>query len=162
MEQHDSATQLATLRKIINGAHTAFFVSHTKDGRALGRPMATAELAEGVKELWFATDRTSGKVEELAADNRVFLGYSSASQWASVTGRAVVVDDREKIKALWSPIWKNWFQGPDDPKLTLIRVEPEEAEYWDGGSGIVTMAKLAFTAVTGKTVSPGEHARLKL
>ena len=154
--------QTQTLQKIINSAHTAFLVTRTTAGALHGRPMATAELKKDLSEIWFATQRDSGKVEELAADDHVFLGYAGSGNWASVTGHGQIVDDRAKMHELWTPIWKNWFTGPDDPKLTLIRVTPDGGEYWNGGSSVVMMAKLAFTAVTGKALSPADHASVAL
>src|SRR5690606_275638 len=109
-----------------------------------GRPMARAEVGDELRESWFATQRDSGKVEGIEADPRVYLGFTngSGSEWASVNGRAQVIDDPEKRRGLWTPLWKNWFEGPDDPPIVLICVTPEEAEYWDAGSRLELLAKM--------------------
>jgi len=152
------------LRKILNDAKTAFMVTRTTTGGLHGRPMVTVQIDSDLDTLWFPTDRDSGKVRELATDSEVCLGYtnSTGSEWASVNGRARIVDDRALIKELWNPIWKNWFDGPDDPKLTLIGVAPESAEYWDSGSQILQMMKFAVTAVTGKRLDEGENEQVNL
>jgi general stress protein 26 len=152
------------LRSIINGIRTGFMVTKGPDGQMHGRPMATAEVERDFDTIWFATQRESAKVHEIAADSSVYLGYTNAagSGWASVNGTARVIDDKMKAEELWNPFWKNWFDGPHDPKLVLLQVTPQSAEYWDSGSRLVQMAKFAFTAVTGKPVDEGEHARMEM
>ena len=154
--------QKAVIRKIINSAHTAFLVTQSADHGPHGRPMATAEVAEAVEELWFASQRDTLKIDELGDDDRVFLGYTAGTQWATVTGHGRVVDDRTKARELWSDLWKNWFTGPEDPNLVLIQVLTEQAEYWDGGSKIIQLLKFATTVVTGMKTSLGTHANVKL
>ncbi|HVT88438.1 MAG TPA: pyridoxamine 5'-phosphate oxidase family protein [Tepidisphaeraceae bacterium] len=162
-ESKTSVDHFDTLYEIISRIHTAMFVTRRADGTMHGRPMGAAQVPHGLHELFFATERDSVKVDELAQSNRVLLSYNSGgSTWATVNGHARIVDDRNKIKELWSPLWKNWFSGPDDPTLTLICVTPEEAEYWDGGSRIGVLTKLALAALTGKKMNEGENERVQL
>lgn len=154
----------AKLVEIVNHSKTAFMVTRTSGDGLHGRPMANAEVAEDFEFIYFATQRDSGKVHEFQSDDRVYLGYTNASgsEWASINGKARLVDDRAKIQELWSPIWKNWFTGPDDPNLVLIEVTPESAEYWDTGNKLVAMFKFAAAAVTGKHMDEGEHETIDL
>lgn len=148
---HDE--KIEKLREIVNSTRTAFLVTHAEDGTLHGRPMATAEVEDDFDTIWLSTPRDSGKVHEIAQDQRVLLGFNNASgsEWASIAGTARVVDDRAKIHELWSPYWKNWFDGPDDPRLVLIAITPEKAEYWDTGSQVVAMIKFALAAITGQS-----------
>jgi general stress protein 26 len=158
-----SSDQRKHLYKIVNDANSAFMVTH-HNGRMHGRPMQNAKVGDDATVIYFATQRRSGKVEEIERDSQVYLGYTNptGSEWASVNGTARVVDNRAKIKELWSPVWKNWFEGPDDPNLVLIEVTPDTGEYWDNGSKALQLVKFAITAVTGKRLSEGEHAEVKL
>jgi general stress protein 26 len=150
------------LRKLINSAHSAMFVTHTINGLH-GRPMANAEVEESFLRIWFATSRSSSKVDELQHDNRVFLGYAkSGTEWASINGRARTVDDRAKIQELWSPYWKNWFNGADDPDLILLEVIPESGEYWDSGNKLFAMVKFAVGAMTGRPMDLGDNQKVSL
>jgi general stress protein 26 len=153
------AQKLEQLHKIITDATAAFMVTRGSGQSLHGRPMATARVDEDLTSIWFATDRHSGKIEEISANPNVYLGYTngSGSEWASVNGTARVVDDRAKVKELWTPLWKNWFDGPDDPRIVLIEVTPTEAEYWDSGSRLIMLAKMAAAAITGAKMSDGEH-----
>ena len=149
------------LVKIINDATAAFLV--TRHGDHLhGRPMATAKVEGPLTSIWFASEKQSGKVEQIQADPHVYVGYTNhtGSEWASLNGTARIVDDKAKNKELWSPVWKNWFTGPEDPNMVLIEVKPSQAEYWDSGSRMVQMAKFAVTAVTGAKTDSGEHGKV--
>jgi general stress protein 26 len=150
------------LRKIINSAQSGMMVTHSLMGMH-GRPMANAEISEQFSSIWFATQRRSAKVEELSHDNRVFLGYhGGGTEWASIYGRARIVDDRDKIRELWSPYWKNWFSGPEDPELVLIEVWPESGEYWDSGNKLFAMVKFAVGTMIGRDLSREDNQKVTL
>ncbi len=105
-------------------------------GYLRSRPMSTQEFGfDG--DLWFFTSDNTHKVEEIAKDNRVNVAYAKPDDntYVSVSGRGEVSEDREKIEEYWSPILKVWFpEGLDDPRLCLLKVSVEQAEYWDAPS----------------------------
>ena len=166
MKAAESATQKqrGKIVSMVNKIQTAMMVTRSGDGSMHGRPMATAEVTDELEAMYFATRRDSGKTAEIADDSHVCLGYvnASGSEWVSITGKATLVSDRRKAAELWRAEWKNWFEGPDDPQLLLIRVVPDEAEYWDAGSKALVMAKLAASAVTGKSFDMGGNERVSL
>jgi general stress protein 26 len=161
--EKSDAEKRKSLQKIVEHAQTAFFVTEANHSLH-GRPMANAKVEENLQTIWFATRRDSGKIAEIKQDQQVLLGYTNASgsEWASISGGAALVDEKAKVKELWNPIWKNWFEGPDDPAILLIRVRPVFAEYWDSKSKTISMIKFALAAVTGKKFDEGENERVKL
>lgn len=95
------------------------------------RPMSVASVDES-GDIWFTTSIDSGKVSEMLHDRHVAVIMQGRTQYLSVSGRAQVFSDVEKATAFWSEAWRPWFpDGPADPELVLVRVIPEEAEYWD-------------------------------
>jgi general stress protein 26 len=74
------------------------------------------------------------------------------------------VKDKAKAKELWNVFYKAWFpEGLDDPKLALIRVDVDHAEYWDSpNSKVVQLAGLIKAAVTGKPAQGGENKKVQL
>ena len=72
--------------------------------------------------------------------------------------------DKEKIKELWEPIVKTWFQeGTDDPHISVIKVTPKEGYYWDTKHGkLVALAKMVASMVSGKTMDDGIEGKIKL
>ena len=134
------------------------------DGSLRSRPMYTQEADSFNGELWFFTRDDSGKVKEITHDAHINLAYAKPDdqRYVSVSGRAQVVDDKAKEEELWNPSLQAWFDGLHDPKLTLIRVEADEAEYWEGSSSnVVQLFKMAKAVVTGERPD-GENEKVKL
>jgi len=79
-----------------------------------------------------------------------------------VTGRAEIIYSRTMIETLWNALDKTWFKkGKDDPAISLIRVRPENAHYWDvKGSQMVNFLKMVASAATGTTLVEGEEGAL--
>jgi general stress protein 26 len=134
-------------------------------GHLRSRPMSTQQF-EFDGDLWFFTSDNTHKVEEIANDGRVNVAYSDPSnnRYVSVSGRASLSKDRAKIEELWNPAHKAWFpDGLDDPHLALLKVEVEEAEYWDSPSStIVQIAGFVKAIATGTEMDYGENKKLQL
>lgn len=126
------------------------------------RPMGTQEVDEH-GNFWFFSGRGSHKNEEIKQDDTVQLIYADAgkSEFMSVTGTADVYNDRGKIDELWNGMMKAWFEeGKNDPELTLLRVRPTEAYYWDTKDGkIASMIKIALSAATGIDMDGGVEGK---
>ena len=134
-------------------------------GQLRSRPMSTQKLGED-GDLWFFTSDQTHKVDEIEADNRVNAAYSKTDDnlYVSVSGRASIVKDRQKIEELWNPILKAWFpKGLDDPTLCLPKISIEEAEYWDSpNSKIVQLYGFVKAVVTGEPARGGDHGKVNL
>ena len=85
--------------------------------------------------LWFFTQAHSPKaIEAEANSHQVSLAYADPrdEDFASISGTANVVRDREKMQALWHSSLERWFpRGLEDPDLALLEVRIDKAEYWD-------------------------------
>jgi general stress protein 26 len=134
------------------------------NGQLRSRPMGTADVKEdGV--LWFFTAKNSGKAYGIARDAQVNLSYAEPEKqlYVSVSGQARLEDNKAKAHELWNPMLKAWFpQGLDDPNLTMLRVDVEQAEYWDGPSNkMVQLFEMVRAAVTGE-YDKGENEKIKM
>jgi general stress protein 26 len=134
-------------------------------GQLRSRPMSTQQT-EFDGDLWFFTSDNTHKIEEIEKDNRVCVAYSKPddSTYVSISGRAEVVKDPAKIEELWSPILKAWFpEGIDDPHLCLLKVNAEQAEYWESPSGtIVQLLGFVKAIATGQEADWGENKKIEL
>lgn len=164
-DQNSRTEALETLWDIIKDIRVAMMSTAEADGQLRSRPMYTQEANAFDSQLWFFTRDDSGKVREILRDASVNLSYASAddNRYASVSGRAQVIDDPAKERELWRPALKAWFpDGLDDPHLTLIRVNAEQAEYWDGpSSSAVNILHMVKAAVTG-SYDGGDNEKVKL
>ncbi|MCO8122040.1 pyridoxamine 5'-phosphate oxidase family protein [Stieleria sp. TO1_6] len=147
MNPHDKLIDL------IQDFDNAMLITKANGGKLDARPMAIAEATDD-GEIWFVTDRNSGKIAELMLDSDVAVTLQGSKTFVSLSGVCRVVDDRAKIESLWNEAWKVWFPaGKSDPAITLLKVQPERGEYWDnsGFSGW----KYLFKA--GKAYLQGEQ-----
>lgn len=112
---------------------------------------------EGV--IYFLADASSDKVTDLGSPADVQLTFSdqSANDYLLVTGNAKISNDIEKIKELWTPFAKAWWDSENDPNIRLIVVSPTHAEFWDGPGAVTAAAKMLFAAVTGDRPDMGEN-----
>ena len=122
--------------ELIKDIRIALMVTTGDAGRLSGRPMAALNK-EFDGTLWFASREGAPKLGEIADHAQVLLAYSEpkSQDYVSLSGRATLVRDTAKVKALWSEPLRVWFpKGPDDPGITLIKVDIESAEFWDAPS----------------------------
>ena len=130
--------KLDDLYKLIDGMEVAMFTTRRTDGYLVSRPMQTQERTSGT-DLWFMTNWDSNKLEELATDPHVNLGFydSGSREWVSVSGTAIISQDRDLIAGLYKPDWKVWLGdeggvrdgGPRDPRIALVLVAAHSVTY---------------------------------
>lgn len=152
------------LRDKIDSIRSAMLTTYTLEKGFHSRPMGTADVDTN-GDIWFFTNEYSSKVNEISHDNKVLLTYTSKEDnfYLSIKGIASVVDNRERMKDLWNPFIEAYFPaGIDDPKLTLLKVDTTEAEYWESSSSkIVLLYQFVKSAITGKP-STGTHDVVEL
>lgn len=127
------------LRELIKDIDFAMFTTVSSDGSLHSRPMSTQQT-EFDGDIWFFTSLDTEKAQEIKEDQTVNVAYAAPDKqrYVSVSGKAKLVNDKAKMKELWNPIYKIWFEkGLDDPQLRLIKVNAQKAEYWDSPSGII-------------------------
>jgi general stress protein 26 len=97
--------------------------------------------------IWFITDQRGAKDEEIKAAPDVCLAFADtrSNTYLSMTGRAETLCDAAKARELWSHETQAWWpKGPTDPDVRVLRVVPDQAEYWDArGNSIAVALKLA-------------------
>lgn len=153
------------LNDLIEDINFAMLTTVDTDGVLRSRPMSTQE-AEFDGTLWFFTSDNTHKIEEIERDNRVNASYAKPEDnvYVSVSGAASISKDRAKMEELWNPILKAWFpEGLDDPHICLLRVDVEQAEYWDSPSStLVQIVGFVKALVTGKRADGGENEKINL
>ncbi len=115
-------------------------------------PMARQDV-EPDAEMWFIAARDTRHVADIEVEPRVAITFSSRDSWVALTGTASVVDDEVKLKELWNTFAEAWLPGgPEDPNAVLIKVDVDEAEYWDTPGGkVASLISFAKTKLTGDT-----------
>lgn len=152
------------LGELIKDMRIAMLTTVEADGTLHTRPLATLKYANDA-QLWFFTSLDSAKVHEVEEDRRASVTYSDMEQnvYVVVSGTADIVQDRRKAEELWTPMAKAWFpDGVEDPRLALLRVRIERAEYWDSPGRAAYLFGVAKASMTGKPTNMGENRKMTL
>ena len=109
------------------------------------RPMTA--IAEGDRApLWFFTssDTDLGKALDASAGIAGVASFAAKDHdlFATVSGELAADSDRDVIDRLWNPFIAAWFEGKDDPKLRLLRMDTAEAHVWLNENSMLAGAKL--------------------
>ncbi|WP_193073060.1 MULTISPECIES: pyridoxamine 5'-phosphate oxidase family protein [unclassified Brevibacterium] len=151
----------ADVVKILRGADSVMLATALSDGTILTHPMAPQEITDDA-DVWFFLDLGGAQTDALKTNPAVNISIAEAGNWLSVAGHIDFVDDRTKIKELWSKSASAWFADSNDPNLGLVKVTTESAQHWGlpGGklSGLVRIVK---AKVSGDR-SPGGTATTEL
>lgn len=153
------------LNELVKDVKVCMFATINTDNTLFSRPMYTMEIdTEG--NIWFFTNDNSAKIDDVSKENTVYLMYSHPGHntYVHVKGNASVVHDKQKIKELWSPAVKAWFPGGEnDPALCLLKVETQEASYWDGTSNkFVVFFNMLKAIAKGDKPDNGQFGDLKV
>lgn len=144
--------------KALKNDRTMFLgLAEGEDGNA--RPM-TAQLDDEMFDgddyngpVWFftSTDNTlyqlleqAGQASHAARANRAMAHFTSKGHdiWATLHGSLSTSRDRAIIDHLWNRFVAAWYESKDDPKIALIRLDPEEAQIWIDASSMVAGIKM--------------------
>ncbi|HEX2606210.1 MAG TPA: pyridoxamine 5'-phosphate oxidase family protein [Flavisolibacter sp.] len=144
------------IKELTEKAGACFFCTNIQTAQPLKtRPMAVQKTDEE-GNLWFLSANDSHKNQEIAKDPVVQLLFqgSSYSDFLHLYGFATISEDKQKIKELWNPMLKTWFtEGEDDPRISVIKVEPNGGYYWDTKHNMaVGLVKRVAGAIMGKTL----------
>ena len=136
----------------------------TRDGDKLrARPMS-AYLVRDENVIYFLTDARRHMDEEIARNPQVNLSFANAGsqKYVSISGSAVVSNDRAKIKQLFSTPAKAWWDSADDPNIRVLKITPEDAEFWDSPGTLTSYVKMTAAAFTGARPDLGDHHKVAL
>lgn len=140
----------------------AMLVTHDGD-KLRARPMS-AYLERDDNAIYFLTDARRHKDEEIARNPGINLAFANSSdqKYVSVTGTAVVSNDRAKIKELFSTPAKAWWESADDPNIRVLKITPDDAEFWDSPGSVISYVKMAAAAVSGTRPDLGDNRKVAL
>lgn len=146
--------------KVIEDIRMALLV--TKSGEGVdARPMAAMAQQENGR-IYILANKGEDSHRQIQADDQVIVSFQKGVTYVVVHGSAHPSDDRAKIKELWTAFDQAWWDGPDDPRIILISIEPIRAEYWESPGKLISYTDMLLSAVTGKKPNTGQHGQVIL
>lgn len=147
---HD-AKAIEKLKELAEKASICMFCTQLDQLPITSRPMYLQEVDKS-GNLWFISSTESGKNMDIEQDNRVQLFFmnNGKSEYLSVYGKAYIYTDKTTIEEKWSIFANAWFDGKDDPTVSILRVSPENSYYWDTKAGkLVSLISFVGAIISG-------------
>lgn len=144
------------IKSIAENAGTCFFSTNVK-AETNSRPMALQEVDEN-GNLWFLSDVTSDKNKDIEKDPEVELYFinNSKYEYVFIKGKASITQDKALIDKYWTNFANAWFDGKNDPNVSLIKVAATDGYYYETKENkLVAMTKMLFAAATGAKMEDG-------
>ena len=158
------AQAVETLRDIIMATNTCMMVTQHEKFPFDVRPMG-AQGVDATGTVWFLSAADSAKNQDIERDARVTLLVQDNSkyQYAQVSGHATIHREKALIEKYWSAVGNAWFDGEEDPRVTLLAVHAEAGQYWKTRNGkIVTGVRMLLGAAGAKVGEGGVHGHLSM
>lgn len=144
---------IAKLKELAEKAQNCMFITNLKNNLPFNaRPMSLQECDEEAN-LWFISSKESNKNMEILMDNQVQLYFMNNEEYEylSILGNAYIYDDKSMIDEKWSVFANAFFDGKEDPNVSIIRVQPSEVYYWATKSGkFISMLHFFGAIVSGQ------------
>lgn len=154
------------LKSLVNDIMVCLFCTDLKtDDGSTCRPMTAIKVCDQ-GNIWFFSEKNSDKNKAIENDKDVqlFFSHPGKSAYLVLNGEAEIILDQTMIEELWTPGAKIWFkEGKDDPKISIIKVTPTTAYYWDNdGNRMINFLKMVASVVTGTNLVSGNQGTLKI
>ena len=116
-----------------------------EDGHSQPMTAQVEDEDEGNGPVWFFSAKDTDFVKQLGEGRRAVAHFAAKDHelFASLDGALVPFNDRATIDRLWNPFVAAWYPGgKDDPKLQLLRMNPDRVQVWLNDSGVLAGVKL--------------------
>jgi general stress protein 26 len=149
------------LKSLVDDIMVCLFCTDIKtDDGSTCRPMTAIKVCDQ-GNVWFFSEKSSDKNKAIAKDKEVqlFFSHPGKNAYLVLNGKAEIILDNTIIEDLWTPVAKIWFkEGKDDPNISIIKVTPTNAYYWDNeGNRMINFLKMMASVVTGTNLINGKE-----
>ena len=123
------------------------------------QPM-TAFVEEDAGQIWFFTRKDTDLARATAGGMAMFTIQTNDVQ-ACIGGRLTETFDRARMDKYWNSVVAAWYpNGKDDPNLTMLRLDLEDAEVWISANPVKFAWEVAKANATHSTPDAGDKAHV--
>jgi general stress protein 26 len=119
-----------TVFQVLDGVH-AGMLGLTAGGEGFQPMTHFSDVDAGL--IWFISSTDTALVQSLGMgeDAEYVVISDDHDVHISLRGKLYQLHDAAKLDELWNPVVAAWFEGGrDDPRLALLRFDPEVADVW--------------------------------
>lgn len=164
-ENLNNAEAVEKLAELVNRVDIGMVISRNKNNDLHIVPISRQEVDEQ-GNIWMLISAESQLHQNLVENNQIDIAYSHIGDYnfLSVSGKATISRDQARIDKYWNKLMETWFEkGKEDPHIRVLKVETNDAHYWDNKSNkLVTFFKVATNAITGTKMDIGREGTLDL
>jgi general stress protein 26 len=154
------------LKTLVDDIKICLFCTDLKtDDGSTCCPMTAIKVCDQ-GNVWFFSEKNSDKNKAILMDKNVqlFFSHPGKGSYLVVNGEAEIIFDKTIIEELWTPVAKIWFkQGADDRNISIIKVKPTTAYYWDtDGNRMINLLKTVASVVTGTNLITSKEGEINI
>lgn len=155
----------ATMERLaekLKGQRVALLTLQEGPDELCSRPMTPLQM-DGAGAIWMMASRRTMEplLGRAPAPANLAFADPARSDYVSLCGTAELVDDAERKRELWSLAGRAWFDGPTDPDLVLLRVQPRHADLWDGPNNAATrLLAMGVSVLAGREIGLGHKEEI--
>lgn len=166
MSQENLKTDEAVnkLKELATGIDFAFLATNLGMQAAHAVPMSTKEVDEE-GNIWFLSNKNSEHNKHITDQGiaQLYYGKPGSMEFLTVFGNATISTDKSTIEKLYVKSDDNWFDGKDDPNITAIKIQPQDAHYWEPKSNaLVSLVKMGVGFITGQRQELGKEGDINI
>jgi general stress protein 26 len=150
--------------KLMEDVGIAMVATHSGHGDAVrARPMA-ARVESDDNAVYFLTDADAPKDDEIAHNANVCLAFADpkSQRFVSLTGKAEVFASATMAERVWRAADKAFWKDASDPRIRIIRVTPEQGEFWEGAGFVSSVVSMLIAGAKGGRPDLGENAKVAM
>lgn len=152
------------IRKMADHTRSCVMMTALDQRPISARPMGIQKTDDKAR-IYFLSHKESDKNKELRESDemQLIINNDKDVEYISLYGHAEVYRDQQQIDEMYSQLANNWFEGKEDPNITIIRFTPDSGHYWSTKYGkLIQFAGMVVGAVTGKQMDGGIEGDVKL
>lgn len=125
------------------------------------QPM-TAFVEPELKQIWFFTRTDTDLARDIAEGRPAMFVFQQKDIQACIAGELTLQHDPARIEKYWNAVVAAWYPGgKDDPRLTLLCLDCDDAQVWISQSGPAKFAwEIAKANATKHEPQVGGRANL--
>lgn len=141
--------------------HNTGMLGITGSGHHHTQPM-TAFVERKSNQIWFFTRTDTDLAREIGEGKTAMFVHQLKDLHACIAGQLTLQLDPERIDKYWNAVVAAWYpDGKDDPHLTMLCLDCDDAQVWISEGGPVKFAwEIAKANATHTTPDVGGTANL--
>jgi len=127
------------------------------------QPMAPMAAREE-NRVWFFTRKDSDLVRAAGSGKAHMCLVSDDQDYhACISGTLVENRSPQHVERFWSPVVGAWFEGKDDPDMTMLELVPDHAAVWASSDSSMRFGwEIAKANVTDSEPDVGVHTEFAM